>query len=413
MDYTEQIRASLGDAAGLEILYRQAVSQKQESRFTANLEELYQGSPNDLLLTAWHHRLAQPVKRAAPAPTGIRWSWAVILGLVLGGLFFLLTGQLGSTYGKDCVPIWAAVISAAALIIYLVVAGVRTFRWPLIVLGALAGLAVYATIFAVVASRSQTYPMQAFQVNEQYPLLALIHVLGLAGLGVIWVAVGWRSSPGARHSAFVRAIEIGITAGLFGALGGFVLVLGIGLFGALGINLNTEIFMRLVFSVAGGFVPLLAMALIYDPRLSPEEQDFSRGFSKVLTILLRILLPVGLVGLLIYAAVIPFYFWQPFNNRDVLIIYNVFLFAVMFMVVGAVPLPSAELRPAQLKWLRLGLTLMAGLTILISVYALSAVIYRTALSGFTANRLTVIGWNIVNIGLLAVMLARILPRKQP
>jgi hypothetical protein len=42
--------------------------------------------------------------------------------------------------------------------------------------------------------------------------------------------------------------------------------------------------------------------------------------------------------------------------------------------------------------------------LIISLYALSAIVYRTVLDRPTPNRLTFIGWNIINIGLLAVVL---------
>jgi len=37
---------------------------------------------------------------------------------------------------------------------------------------------------------------------------------------------------------------------------------------------------------------------------------------------------------------------------------------------------------------------------LISIYALSATFYRTVDGGITLNRLTIIGWNVINIGIL-------------
>ena len=39
-------------------------------------------------------------------------------------------------------------------------------------------------------------------------------------------------------------------------------------------------------------------------------------------------MPLTLIVLVVYLAFIPFRFWEPFQNRDVLIIYNGMLFAV-------------------------------------------------------------------------------------
>ena len=48
---------------------------------------------------------------------------------------------------------------------------------------------------------------------------------------------------------------------------------------------------------------------------------------------------------------------------------------------------------------------LAALALLVSLYALSAILYRTvALDGLTMNRLVVIGWNTLNVVLLALAL---------
>ena len=41
---------------------------------------------------------------------------------------------------------------------------------------------------------------------------------------------------------------------------------------------------------------------------------------------------------------------------------------------------------------------------IVSLYALVAILYRTALDRLTPNRLTFIGWNVINIGLLGLVL---------
>jgi hypothetical protein len=98
--------------------------------------------------------------------------------------------------------------------------------------------------------------------------------------------------------------------------------------------------------------------------------------------------------------VIPFYFFEPFNNRDVLIVYNLMLFAIMALLLGATPINGADLSTQLQKWLRRGIIAVAILAGLISLYALSATVFRTIEGGWTINRLTIIGWNSINILLL-------------
>jgi hypothetical protein len=88
----------------------------------------------------------------------------------------------------------------------------------------------------------------------------------------------------------------------------------------------------------------------------------------------------------------------------VLIIYNGMLFAVVVLLVGATPVSLADISPRLARWLRLGIVIVAALALIVSLYALAAILYRTALDRLTPNRLAFIGWNVVNIGLLFLVL---------
>jgi hypothetical protein len=119
---------------------------------------------------------------------------------------------------------------------------------------------------------------------------------------------------------------------------------------------------------------------------------------------MRILLPLTLLMLFVYLAFIPFNFRAPFDNRNVLITYNGMLFAVIALLVGATPASQGDVSPRLGRWLRLGIIAVALLALIVSLYALAAILYRTALDRLTPNRLTFIGWNVINIGLLLLVL---------
>jgi hypothetical protein len=80
------------------------------------------------------------------------------------------------------------------------------------------------------------------------------------------------------------------------------------------------------------------------------------------------------------------------------------LFAVMALLLGVTPFSLRGLGPGQAQWLRRGIVAVAALALIVSVYALSAIVYRTAQEGLTPNRVTFIGWNLINTGLLAYLL---------
>jgi hypothetical protein len=179
------------------------------------------------------------------------------------------------------------------------------------------------------------------------------------------------------------------------ALGGIT----IGMFAALSISLP-DIWMRLIVAGGIGLLPVMAVASVYDPTAAPSEQDFDQGLSKFIGTMMRLLLPLTLGVLVIYIFVIPFNFMEPFKNREVLIVYNLMLFAIMGLLLGATPIRGIDLSPQLQKWLRIGIITVAVLAVLVSLYALSATVYRTIEGGMTINRLTIIGWNSINISIL-------------
>ena len=128
------------------------------------------------------------------------------------------------------------------------------------------------------------------------------------------------------------------------------------------------------------------------------------GLTKLVALLMRLVLPLAVGVLVVYLAFIPFYWREPFENRDVLLIFNAMLFAVMALLVGATPVHGAELSEKVQTWLRRGVIALAMLALVVSLYALAAIVYRTAIDRITPNRLIFIGWNMVNIAILVMLL---------
>jgi hypothetical protein len=209
--------------------------------------------------------------------------------------------------------------------------------------------------------------------------------------------------PANRFSFLIKSLEAFIVGGLFVISGGLFTAITIGLFAALDVDFPNLV-QRLFVAGGGGLIPVVATAVIYNPTVPPAKQAFDEGLSKLVALLMRILLPLTLLVLLVYLAFIPFNFRAPFDNRDVLIIYNGMLFAVVVLLVGATPVSLANISSRLGRWLRLAIIAIAVLALIVSLYALAAILYRTALDRLTPNRLTFIGWNVVNISLLFLVL---------
>ena len=403
MSYHDAVSALAKDAEQLEQVYRAAVEAGETYAFQRAIEDGHTDAPENLLYAAWFYRL----KYAAVQAKGhiVAWGWVIPLAVINALLFWWLSDerfmiaieQFRGT-DRDFMPVivlLAASLCAVFVLIYLTAIGRKRWR-----LSTLIGLSLLAAGAYVLLSYPQTGPAP-FQ--EQYLTLMAMHLplLAWAGVGVFLIA-GHRD-PGNRLSFLIKSLEVFILGGLFVIAGGLFTAITIGLFEALDIRFP-EIVQRLFIAGGAGMIPVVATAVIYNPAVPPAEQSFDEGLSKLVALLMRILLPLTFLVLLVYLAFIPFNFWAPFGNRDVLIIYNGMLFAVVALLVGASPVSQAGISPQLARWLRRGIMIVAALALIVSLYALAAIVYRTALDRLTPNRLTFIGWNVVNIGLLCLVL---------
>lgn len=406
MTYQETMN-DLGDnAEQLENLYQAAMRAGKGDAFREAIDARRATAPDNLLYAAWHYRLLATAARAKESFTA--WGWAIPLALLNGLLLWFLSdenrfgvsisgvrsGALASNY-IPMVVLLAAPISAAFVMAYLAGAGRK--RWGMAALISLVLLAAGAYVLWVYP-RLGTRPYQ-----EQYLTLMAAHLplLAWAGVGLF---LGVRSATD-RFAFLNKSLELFIMAGLFVIAGGIFTGITVGLFDALGVTFSDAV-MRLFIAGGAGLLPVLVTAVIYNPRVPPAGQEFEEGLSKLPALLTRALLPLTILVLLVYVAFIPFNFRQPFENREVLIVFNAMLFAVIALMVGATPVSAANLSPRLGRLLRWGIIALAALAALVSVYALSAILYRTAIDRLTPNRLTFIGWNVVNIGLLLLLLYR-------
>ncbi len=366
MDYAIAVQEAAADPERLETLYRQAQLNRQESEFAVAVQGLYAGSPANPLLAAWHYRLVPATAETAARPSN--WLLAVLMGALAGLALFVLTdSRLAFTLSNvpAVVVFWAPVTAAFILAFLAGVTGkVRSAIW--VGLGLAVACAVMLLLHSTLIGTTQKY----------YQIIAATHLPLLALVGVGFYLLGRQAGDRNRFAFLSKSFEAVITGGLF--LAGGMLLAGIttGLFASLGITFPEWLF-RLAAAGGAGLVALLAVVTVYDPRAAPEEQDFTSGLSRILAILMRLLLPLSLLVLLAYTIAIPFHFWEPFQNRDVLIIYNVMLFAIMGLLIGITPVSARGLSERTSHLLRAGLMALAGLAVLVSLYALSATVYRT------------------------------------
>lgn len=391
MKYQAQIETLKNDAAGMENLYQQAQQAHDSHQFFAELQAAHAQDPDNILLQAWYYRL----QAAAGKVRTVFWQLAIPLALLSGLLVWLLSDE--DWMFVDRYPLFMLLyspIAAASVLAYLSIAARKGRAMALgltLILGLLTAYAAWMTPGLPDWAQGPTADLMALHIP----------VLAWAAVGVF--TAGLRSQAEQRFAFVIKSLEVFTTAGLFVVAGGIFTMVTLGLFSALSIEMPV-IFVRLIIAGGGGVIPVMAVAIIYNPLETPNQQDFQQGLSRFLANLLRLMIVPTLFVAVLYVFFIPFNFMEPFNNRDVLFIYNGMLFAVMGLLVGATPIQHQELSPRLQFWLRNAILAVAALAVLVSLYALAAILYRTWMDGLTMNRLTVTGWNILNIAVLSLLL---------
>ncbi len=399
MPYLQEISTNKNNPQQLEALFQAARAQHDTEEFSADLGACYSSEPDNLLLQAWHYRLQSPREESRRREgTSANWKLALPLAALNGlALWALSDSRLTFIHQVPWLALLAVPITAVGVMAFLALTARKHYQRNLVVGAGLALSVATAILFAYQVT---------VKTSEFYLILTALHLALLAWAGVGVSLVGLASDSDNRFAFLMKSLEIAIVGGVYliagMAFGGITL----GMFAALSIQLP-EALVRLIAIGGAGLLPVIAVVTSYDPLAEPKSQDFTQGVSKFIGTMMRLLLPLTLGVLLVYIFVIPFNFFQPFQNRDVLIIYNVMLFAIMGLLVGATPIDLGELSPRLGSALHSGIIAVASLATLVSLYALAAILYRTATGAVTINRLTMIGWNMINIVLLVMMLVRL------
>jgi len=406
MGLPQDIRSASADPARLEELYRSARRENREDDFAAAISSTHQEAPENVLLAAWFYRLQPLPSEGRTRRQGSNWMTAILL-CAIGAVSTWLLINPKVMFATSRAP-WeiysVALIQAALAVAYLTLTAQKDRLRALIVLLGLAG--VFAYVYA--------FTRQPFDdpnsMAGQYAILMLLHVPLAAWIAVGLALLGFRRSDVQRFAFLNKSIETFITGGVFAAGVGVFAAITMGLFAALNVRLSDGV-SRLLTVGIGGAVPVLAVAAVYDPRLRPAEQRFEQGLGRLLSTLMRLLLPLTVLVLAVYVAFIPVNFMVPFLQREILMVYNAMLFAVMALLIGAIPMREEDVPTRLQNALRAGVLILAVLAALVSAYALAAVLYRTVQGMLTPNRLAVIGWNSINIGILIALILGQLRRR--
>lgn len=172
------------------------------------------------------------------------------------------------------------------------------------------------------------------------------------------------------------AILTGITIGLFSA-----------------INVSIESF-YLQYVVVWGLVssPIVATYII---------RNYPTLTNKIAPIIANIFSPLVLITLIFFLINIPISGKDLFKDRDLLLIFNLMLLGVMGIIVFSISETSIHKRQPFSEMI---LFILTCVTLIIDLFALSAIFYRLFEFGISPNRIAVMGSNILVFGNLTLIM---------
>jgi hypothetical protein len=353
--------------------------------FAAALRGACAERPGSLVLQVWRQRLFFQELHGAPR------SGAPSLPFVIG-----LCGALGLLVKlPDYSPVpdtWWYPRFAVPLVVLALIAyflrkpGARQLRpW---VAGAAAVAFAYVALLppwpASVGDDPGDHPDSVIMAYIHLPLL----VISLAGIS--FAGPGWRRLE--PRMDFLRyGGELVVLTALI-LLGGIVLSgLTIALFRALDVDV-ADVYLRWAGICGACAAPVVGTYLyesVFGGRLA-----LARVLAQVFSPLFLLLVAIYLVAMVAVGK-------SPYQERDFLIVFN----GLLLLVLGLTVFSLTERGNADAVGARDHVNvLLVGITLLIDVVALSAILFRLGAYGFTPNRIVVLGSNLLVFGHLVTLM---------
>ena len=208
--------------------------------------------------------------------------------------------------------------------------------------------------------------------------------------GLVWIDFDLKDIR--RLSDYIKFNgDLAIMAALIVIAGGILTGLTIGLFQAIGINIE-KFYMNNIVITGMVSLPVIATYIV---------RNYSTVISRIAPIIAGIFSPLVLLTAVIYLIAISVSGKDPYSDREFLLLFNVMLLGVMGIIVFSVSEASADRKQ---KFTEIILFILSVVTCLIDLIALSAIFYRLGTFGITPNRLAVLGSNVLILGNLLLII---------
>jgi hypothetical protein len=370
MELEKLIEENRDNPAWLEAQYH-----KKPQVFAACLARVVERFPDSPVLRAWKERLSYVPFRAERSKEIREIIVLAVLCAIAG-----VAVKLPAVWGVD---FWRTNAGAGSFFL----GNFSFFFLPMIALyyGFVRGssLAVNGAVAAVFAA--SVLAVNLFPAFEPYQtrILSAVHLPLMLWLsvGTVFCGSDWRSPP-ARLDFLRSTGEFLIYTVLILLGGGVLTVFTLGIFQLIGMDIQR--FYIDTIAVIGLFIaPILAA------YLTEKKRELVERFAPVLSFIFT---PLFLITLLVFLAAMLILGKSPYTDREFLIVFNGMLVLVLALVLF-------NITESKLKESTRIMDIMNGALILVAfaidAVALSAIIVRLASYGASANRIAVLGENII------------------
>lgn len=364
----QKIAGKLDDPEALETLYRE-----NKREFTREFREATENNVSELV-TFWKIRLQyEPGIEKTFTLAGL--AEVIIISLLTAVLVkipvFFTTLESSFFYTRD-LPI----IIFNGLIIYIFRQNLIQNKWHVIYGVILSGLLLYVNLLP----RAESDSLNIVLIHIPLFLWCL--------LGATWISFDFANTG--KRIDFIRFNgELLVMTGLLLIAGGILTAITIGLFSAIGFNIE-KIYAEYIVLPGATVSPVLSSYLL---KLYPDITK------RIVPVLARVFTPIALITLVVYLVFIAFSGARIIEDRNLLILFNIMLVAVLAIIVFSV----TELDKSKDRSLNVLILLsLAIVTLIINAVALTAIVTRLT-NGLTPNRFVVVVTNaLVFINLILI-----------
>ena len=355
----KDILLQIENPSELEKLY-----QSNKKEFTQSFDEIYAEIADKPMAKFWQERL----HFVAPLKSTIDWKWVVWVSFLMGLLMELpkFMGWEEDTYYAKFVSI----ILLGGLALFTAIVKKAESK-------VLLSLTVACLFLAGYISNVRS------DSSETIFILCAIHLAGIMAFLVAISKLGNRFNHASERILFLKYVgDLLIISGL--------ILLSVGLFSALTINLFEAIQIKM-----GDFYPkyILIWLLAPVPIVGAYLLELNPNLvSKISPIIAKIFSPMALLSLMIFFAAFLMNENQTVRDRDFLLLFNGVLVAVLALIFFTVA--NQETNSKQTFGV-IVLCLLSIVAICINGIALYAIVERINEYGFSANRLAVLGSNVL------------------